>query len=94
MTTCQLAAPTPERSGRKRVIFLDMTTPYPIALASAAALAVGGALAPAHGQGAQIIDQGSFTITTGGQRTGREEFRVTVQLVFEIADGPSAGRGR
>jgi len=53
-----------------------MITPYPIALASAAALAVGAAPSPAHGQGAQIIDQGSFTITTGGQRTGREEFRI------------------
>lgn len=27
-------------------------------------------------QGAQIYDQGSFTISTGGQRSGREDFRI------------------
>ncbi|HEX4933985.1 MAG TPA: hypothetical protein VFV33_12440 [Gemmatimonadaceae bacterium] len=32
--------------------------------------------APAAAQSAQIIDQGSFTITVGNQRTGREDFRI------------------
>lgn len=27
-------------------------------------------------QGARVFDQGSFTITTGGDRTGREDFRI------------------
>ena len=31
---------------------------------------------PAAGQGARLVDQGSFTITVGGQRAGREEFRI------------------
>jgi hypothetical protein len=43
-------------------------------LALAAALSLGPATASA--QGAQIADQGSFTITVANQRTGREEFRI------------------
>ncbi len=43
-------------------------------LVLAAALAV--AAPELIAQSAQIIDQGSFTITVGGQRTGREDFRI------------------
>jgi len=43
----------------------------------AAALLVASATLSAQGaQGAQIIDQGSFTITVNGQRAGREDFRI------------------
>lgn len=51
-----------------------MTTPRIVAIAALVVLA-----SPVPGsaqQGAQLIDQGSFTITTGGQRTGREDFRI------------------
>ena len=48
-----------------------MTTRFAVA---SAVLFLGGS--SAQGQGAQIYDQGSFTITTGGQRSGREDFRI------------------
>ena len=53
-----------------------MTIPSALGFATAAALAFLGTPVLTLGQGAQIYDQGSFTITTGGQRTGREEFRI------------------
>jgi hypothetical protein len=37
-----------------------------------------------HAQSARIVDQGSFTITVGNQRTGREDFRI---------EGTPAGSG-
>ncbi|MEO7962554.1 MAG: hypothetical protein ABIT38_01445 [Gemmatimonadaceae bacterium] len=48
-----------------------MTTRF--AVASALLVLSAG---PVFGQGAQIFDQGSFTITTSGQRSGREDFRI------------------
>jgi hypothetical protein len=45
-----------------------------------AVLAAAMVLGSAHGarahQGARVIDEGSFTITLGGQRAGREDFRI------------------
>ena len=41
-----------------------------------AAAAVALSAEPVAAQSAQIIDQGSFTITVGNQRTGREDFRI------------------
>lgn len=43
-----------------------------LAVAATATLVATSAFA----QGAQIYDQGSFTISTGGQRSGREDFRI------------------
>jgi len=47
-----------------------------MALATVLSLGLGSATATAAAQGAQIVDQGSFTITVANQRTGREEFRI------------------
>jgi hypothetical protein len=47
-------------------------------LAAALLLTAAAGLVPAEGraQAAQIIDQGSFTITVANQRAGREDFRI------------------
>lgn len=48
-------------------------------VAAIAALGLAWTFTPtahARGQGAQIVDQGSFTILVGNQRTGREDFRI------------------
>jgi hypothetical protein len=40
------------------------------------ALLLSAVASPLGGQSAKTIDQGSFTITTNGQRTGREDFSI------------------